>query len=111
MTGKESVFKGYIDLELQLGEVERCRTLYAKYLETMPYNCSAWKAFADLEINVGETNRARAIFEIAVTQSELDMPEMLWKAYIDFEIAEAETDNVRQLYSRLLEKTSHVKVL
>lgn len=31
--------QGYIALELQLGEVERCRKLYAKYLEAMPYNC------------------------------------------------------------------------
>ena len=38
------------------------------------------------------------------------MPEVLWKAYIDFEIAEGENENVRQLYSRLLERTNHVKV-
>lgn len=38
------------------------------------------------------------------------MPEVLWKAYIDFEISEGESENVRSLYSRLLERTNHVKV-
>eukprot|EP01041_Mallomonas_annulata_P006973 gene6973-14171_t len=140
MCGKENIFKGYIELELQLGEVERCRAIYVKYLETMPFNCSAWKSFAALEAKVGEELRARAVYELAVAQSELDMPEALWKAYIDFEIDtvrvclqttqvnDADTENnntetdtavegylegmsrIRSLYERLLEKTDHVKV-
>lgn len=110
MCGKENVFKGYIELELQLGEVERCRAIYGKYLEFMPHNCNAWKAFAALENNVGETARARAIYQLAVSQMELDMPEVLWKAFIDFEIGEKEADNVRRLYRNLLDRTSHVKV-
>ena len=32
-SGKEKIFKAYIALELQLGNVDRCRTLYEKYLE------------------------------------------------------------------------------
>jgi crooked neck len=39
MCPKENLFKKYVEMELQLGEVDRCRTIYAKYLETMPYNC------------------------------------------------------------------------
>ena len=38
------------------------------------------------------------------------MPEMLWKGYIDFELAENMPDNARNLYERLLQRTSHVKV-
>lgn len=30
---KDKLFKEYVQLELQLGEVDRCRTLYGKYLE------------------------------------------------------------------------------
>ena len=59
MTAKENVFKGYIEMELQLGEVDRCRAIYSKYIESMPYNVTAWNNFAQLEINVGETERAR----------------------------------------------------
>ena len=110
LCGKESIFKKYIELELQLGEVERCRLIYAKYVETMPHNVTAWKAFAQLEQNVGETARARGLYELAVTQPVLDMPELLWKAYIEFEISEQESARVRLLYERLLERTSHVKV-
>jgi crooked neck len=59
MCGKENIFRGYIELELQLGEVERCRNIYGKYIEYSPRNCTAWKAFAQLEANVGEISRAR----------------------------------------------------
>ena len=59
---------------------------------------------------MGEHGRARAIFELAINQPRLDMPEVLWKAYIDFEVEEREFDNVRQLYRRLLQRTQHVKV-
>ena len=55
-------------------------------------------------------DRVRAIFELAVDQELLDMPELLWKAYIDFEEESGEFDRVRGLFERLLEKTDHVKV-
>lgn len=35
---------------------------------------------------MGETERSRAVFELAIRQPVLDMPETLWKAYIDFEV-------------------------
>jgi len=110
LCGKERVFTEYIALELALGEVDRCRSLYTNYLKAMPHNCRAWSKYADLEKSVGETDRCRAIYELAVSQSALDMPEMLWKNYIDFEIDEGEGDKARALYERLLEKTGHVKV-
>ena len=110
MCGKEKIFTEYIDLELALGEIDRCRSLYNNYLKTMPDNCQAWSKFAELEKSVGETERCRAIYELAVQQQALDMPEMLWKAYIDFEIEEGEAEKARKLYERLLEKTGHVKV-
>ena len=34
--------------------------------------------------------RCRAIYELAVGQPSLDMPEMVWKGYIDFEIEEGD---------------------
>lgn len=52
----------------------------------------------------------RAIYELAIGQWDLDMPEVLWKAYIDFEVNEGDIENARRLYSRLLDKSSHVKV-
>lgn len=107
---RDKIFKSYIELELQLGNVDRVRTIYEKLLQSFPANCKAWTSFAELEQSLGELERARAIFELGVDQPLLDMPEVLWKAYIDFEIAESDTDKARALYERLLERTSHVKV-
>jgi len=106
----EKIFKGYIELELQLGNVDRCRKLYEKYLEFAPSNCYAWSKFAELEASLAEDERARGIFELAINQQVLDMPEVLWKAYIDFEIKLGEHERTRKLYRRLLERTKHVKV-
>ena len=66
--------------------------------------------FAELESILGDAERTRAIFQLAIQQPQLDMPEMLWKAYIDFEIENEEYDKTRDLYRRLLARTNHVKV-
>jgi crooked neck len=107
---KEKLFKGYIDLELQLGEVGRCRQIYGKYLEYAPENAVAWTAYAELEQTLEEPERVRSIYELAIEQPQLHLPEVVWKAYIDFEIARGETSSARSLYKRLLERTKHVKV-
>jgi len=64
-----------------------------------------------METILGDVDRARGIFELAIAQKLLDMPEVLWKAYIDFEIEQEEYDRTREVYERLLKKTQHVKVL
>jgi crooked neck len=79
-------------------------------LEFDPAHCTAWIRFAELERSLGDDDRARAIFELAVSQPALDMPELLWKAYIDFEFELGEFERTRKLYERLLQRTEHVKV-
>lgn len=76
----------------------------------MPENCYAWSKFAELESSLAEIERARGIFELAINQSVLDMPEVLWKAYIDFEVKQKDFERTRALYKRLLARTKHVKV-
>ncbi|CCE33114.1 probable crooked neck protein CGI-201 (short form) [Claviceps purpurea 20.1] len=110
MCPKDKIFNGYIDLERKLFEFVRCRTLYEKHIEYSPANCQTWIKFAELERGLDDLDRTRAIFELAVNQPQLDMPELLWKAYIDFEEEEGEYDRTRELYERLLERTDHVKV-
>jgi crooked neck len=44
---------------------------------------------------LGDNERARGIYELAISQPRLDMPEILWKSYIDFEIEQEETDRAR----------------
>lgn len=110
MCPKDKLFKGYIELELKLFEFSRCRTLYEKHIEWNPSNSQAWIKFSELERGLDDLDRARAIFELAVQQETLDMPELVWKSYIDFEEEEGEYDRTRTLYERLLAKTDHVKV-
>lgn len=73
---KNKLLKGYIELELQLREFDRCRKLYEKYLEFSPENCTTWIKFAELETILGDMERARGIFELAIGQPRLDMPEV-----------------------------------
>ena len=110
MCPKDKLFRSYIEMELALGQVDRCRKLYEKYLDWSPANAMAWGRFAELEASLGEIERARAIYELAISQPALDMPETLWKAYIDFEIVEESREGARALYERLLQRTQHVKV-
>ncbi|XP_044729166.1 protein crooked neck [Chrysoperla carnea] len=107
---RDKLYRGYIELEIQLREFDRCRILYQKYLEFNSENCITWMKFAELETLLGDIDRARAIYELAIVQPRLDMPELLWKAYIDFEVNQDEIDRARLLYERLLERTMHVKV-
>lgn len=110
MCPKDKLFRGYIDLERQLFEFVRCRTLYEKQIEWNSSNSQAWIQYAELERGLDDLERARALFELGIDQPTLDMPELVWKSYIDFEEYEGEYDRVRALYERLLSKTDHVKV-
>lgn len=70
-------------IEHQLGNLDRCRRLYERYLAWNPANCQAWCRFADLERSLAETDRTRALFELAIQQPLLDMPEVLWKVGVE----------------------------
>ncbi|XP_013617977.1 PREDICTED: crooked neck-like protein 1 [Brassica oleracea var. oleracea] len=107
---KDKIFKKYIEMELQLGEIDRCRRLYERYLVWSPDNCYVWCKFAEFESSLEEIERARGIFELAVSQTTLDLPELVWKGYIDFEMSQGEVERRRALYERLLERTKHYKV-
>ncbi|KAF8585656.1 pre-mRNA-splicing factor CLF1 [Ramaria rubella] len=108
---KPALFQGYIDLEVDLREFDRVRTLYEKYLEYDPTNAPAWIKFAELETTLQDFPRTRAIYELAISQPQgLSMPELLWKSYIDFEIEEGERERARALYERLVERSGHCKV-
>jgi crooked neck len=53
---KDKLFRGYIDLEIQLREFYRCRILYQKFLEFGPENCVTWMRFAELETLLGDVD-------------------------------------------------------
>jgi len=82
MCPKDKLFREYIELEIQLREFDRCRTLYNKFIEFAPENCTTWIKFAELETILGENDRAEAIYELAVEQPRLDMPEVVKKSFL-----------------------------
>ncbi|THH15994.1 hypothetical protein EW146_g4572 [Bondarzewia mesenterica] len=110
MCPKEALFKGYIQLEFDLREFDRARTLYEKWLEFDATHSAAWIKYAELETQLADYTRVRGIFELGVSQSPLSMPELLWKAYIDFEVEEGEREKARSLYERLVLASGHWKV-
>ncbi|TKW21655.1 hypothetical protein SEVIR_4G134000v4 [Setaria viridis] len=107
---KPKVFNKYIEMEVSLGNFDRVRTLYQKFIECYAANSYAWRKYADLEKNLGESDRARAVYELAIAQPTLDNPELIWKEYLEFEIDGNEFDRARKLYERLLGRTKHLKV-
>jgi len=110
MCPKDKLFREYIAIEQKLYEFDRCRTLYEKHALFNPANCQTWIRWAELERGLDDLDRTRAIFEVAISQPVLDMPEVVWKAYIDFEEEEGEYERARALYERLLQKADHPKV-
>uniref|UniRef100_M1A878 Crooked neck protein n=1 Tax=Solanum tuberosum TaxID=4113 RepID=M1A878_SOLTU len=113
----EQLFVAFAEFEDKCRETDRARCialdhipkgraedLYSKFVAFEKHK------FAELERSLYETERARAVFELAIDQPALDIPELLWKAYIDFEISEGEFERTRALYKRLLNHTKHLKV-
>ena len=49
MAPKEKIFHRYVELELQLGNIDRCRALYERFLQWAPAHCDAWIKYAELE--------------------------------------------------------------
>lgn len=62
-------------------EYDHCRN-YEKFLEFSLITAKR-QNFATMEKSCGENERA-CIYELAISQEALDMPEVLWKSYIDF---------------------------
>jgi crooked neck len=63
-----------------------------------------------LEKSLGELERYRAIFNLAIDNPVVRMPETVWKSYIDNEISLKEYDLARELYEKLLHLQKHYKV-
>nr|XP_010907226.1 crooked neck-like protein 1 [Elaeis guineensis] len=138
----ELLCKTCIDYEYETsgGEYERTRQVYERLLDRTKY-LKVWISYVKFEASVGiedeevncgasntsllcgsmyvelkrllsEIERARAIFELAVAQPILDMPELLCKACIDYEYETSggEYERTKQVYERLLDRTKHLKV-
>ena len=43
------MFKVYAQIEMQLGQIERCRSIYQKQIVIFPGNSEVWIEFAEFE--------------------------------------------------------------
>ena len=64
---KHTLFRAYIELERSMGNVDRCRKLYAKYIEWCPTDQDIWVSYAKLEGDVGEEERCRGVYNVALS--------------------------------------------
>jgi crooked neck len=69
MCPRPKLFKAYAELELQLGEVDRCRKIYERQVELFPADSEAWIAYAEFEGALCEYERAKQIYELAAVGS------------------------------------------
>jgi len=46
---RPKIFKAYAELELNLGEVDRCRTIYEKFVSLFGANSNAWIDYGNFE--------------------------------------------------------------
>lgn len=66
--------------------------------------------YAEFEASLEEWERAREIYEVAINQAQIDMPEVVWQSYLEMEINLKEHGKARELYKRLLKRSKHIKV-
>ncbi|KAF4673515.1 NineTeen Complex (NTC) component [Perkinsus olseni] len=117
---KASMFRSYIQFEFNLGQVDRARRICASYVSAHSLEAASWVCWMDLEMKLSEVNRARKLGEMAIkladesasdeSEEVMNEPELIWKKCIDIEIDQEEMENARDLFERLLDRTTHVKV-
>jgi crooked neck len=84
--------------------------LYEKFIERFADNPVPWIKFGEFEKDLEEYERFENIFELAIENNQMNMPETVWRAYIDNEISLKNFEKVRELYERLLERSKHIKI-
>ncbi|KAJ1613704.1 HAT repeat-containing protein [Cryptosporidium canis] len=105
------LFDHYISLESKLGNFDRCRVLFTKYIENDPISATSWIKYMKFEYSLHEIKRVVGIAEAAISMPELDSPEIVWQYYIELMIGENNIRSANDIYRRLLKKTQHIQVV
>ncbi|OBA19863.1 hypothetical protein METBIDRAFT_32908 [Metschnikowia bicuspidata var. bicuspidata NRRL YB-4993] len=103
---KRKLFKYYVELEKRLGELERVRRVYEKWLESSlvcdrqtgeAQSVAVLQQYIDFEKSVGESGRCVALFDIGIS-GEFPPSGVFFDAYIDFLKDEFRYDKAREVY-------------
>lgn len=105
---KTSLFRFYINLEKKLGEWDRARKVYEKWIEVVP-TVEVFLQYVEFEKLLNEDERCIALFELAVTIEDFEEVKV-WLAYIEYHKEEMNYDRCRELYDELLSIEDTVKV-
>jgi len=96
---RPKVFRAYIATERILGETERIRKLYEKWLSIHPATVQPWQAYVGFECSLKEKGRAIALLEMALkTLSEAIDKNIIWDEY--FAVHQDDVEASRSLYDR-----------
>lgn len=96
---KNKIFRFYIGLEKKLGDWERCRKIYEKWLEIDMKATSTLIEYITFERDLEEHSRAVGLFEIGM---ELNA-ESIWKPYVSYLQEKTEFAQARQVYRRVID--------
>lgn len=120
---KRNVLKFYISLEKKLGEYDRVRKLFEKWIELSLSSTSDTNTidvmieYIEFERSLQEFERCISIYNLGLLLAENELvakkfttPERLWMSFITFLKDEMKYDDARKIYRRLLEKVSSPKV-
>ena len=83
---KEKIINYYIDIEINLGNLDRVRQIYESAIQKEIRNGKFWKNYAEFEINYEEDERAIGILELACNVEGLneinEIVELLKELYL-----------------------------
>lgn len=99
------IFNFYIELEFKLGNFDRCRTLFEKFVENFSNSSATWIKYAEFEENLDEYERSTKILQLAMLYN-LDKPEEIYKKYIMILTNQGAFDEVRKFYEKLIASLS-----
>jgi crooked neck len=68
---RTKILISYSQLELKLGNLERCRKINEKMVELFPHLVESWVFYANFENDLEEVDRARSIYDMAIQQITL----------------------------------------
>ena len=92
----------YLQLELRLGDVDRVRILYSKWLEHDSTSGRVWRKFAELESAIREVERARGIYALG-RQSATSGVRELFASNVKFETTNGDEERLSDLFRSELE--------
>lgn len=122
---KNKIFRYYIGLEKKLGEWERCRKLYEKWLESSILSKDVKDKSLDILLDsiefeklLNDFERVESLYNLGISLSEtheikklgkLETVDQLWISFIEFLKDEFNYAEARNLYEKLIERKDTVR--